>query len=830
MKTHHFPVSALTRLLSGAALLATTALFAQAPAKIITLDHGGAPQSANYARAQGEVTFANGPANFYAFSPASTGEPAPLEAVTLRFSAATTITKIESTNASFQVESGGSCAAGNAYSKGDTCMVLMRFTPQGPGRRLGQLKVSHTASAEPAAFGLGGFGYAPAVQFTPALTNTMAVTYSAPNGILNSVGNITVDGGDLLYIADSGNTLIRRIDSSGGLADTTPVAVPASIAVDTFGVTYAVSPGASQYFSYYDPQGGYTWYFNTYKSGTCTPSAPCNLSTVGMGTPNSLSIDGNNNLFLEEQTEGAMEAPVGGVAGYEGDTGPTIDVWYLQDEFAPFGSAATAMAVNANDELFTGYSYGSNACDIVEEDAYAAEGTTTPSYTRVAGGDKCGYSGDGGLAANAEIETVGQIAFDTAGDLYFSDSANERVRMININSGIITTVVGSGTKGFTDAVGGRSTSVSLSNPTGVAVDSQGQIYVVTQAPSGSTTEVIQKVGTEGYLIFPSTTEGTASATQVVSVTNTGNSNMVLGSYTFNGADPGDFSIDPNTTNCVLTAGAALASGGNCKIGVIFKPAATGTRTAYLNLLDNTAAGINSVELSGTSTAPAPAFAPGSVAFPATTPTMSNALPVTVTNQGNVALEVSTITLSGANADAFSIAGNCTGGSIAPGASCNLTVTFKPSSTGNYSASLNFTDNAPDSPQSVFVTGSGVKPYTSATRLASAANPSAACTAVALNVTVTTSDGSVASGPVSIQMGALTLASGTLTNGMATLTVQGLAPGLNLLTASYGGDTEHNGSASATLSQMVDRGSCGSLRLPQPVHDAPLHDQPVADRP
>jgi hypothetical protein len=216
--------------------------------------------------------------------------------------------------------------------------------------------------------------------------------------------------------------------------------------------------------------------------------------------------------------------------------------------------------------------------------------------------------------------------------------------------------------------------------------------------------------------------------------------------------------------------------------------------------------------------------PGSISFPATPPSKTNTIPVTVTNTGNLDLKVSDVTLGGANADAFSFTGNCAGGSIAPNASCTLSVTFKPSSTGSYSAALNFTDNAPHSPQSVSVSGSGATLSISATKLASAANPAAACAAVAFHVTVSTSDGGSATGPVSLQAGALTLASGTLTNGTATLTVPGLAPGLNLLTASYGGDEEHAASTSEILSQMVDRGSCRTLNLPQPLHATPLTEQ------
>jgi hypothetical protein len=821
------------QVLLGAALLRPVAGIAQGSRPVVTLDRGGAPQSPNYVRAQGEYSYANGPANFYAFSPAHVGKPAPLEAVTLRFSAPTTITKIESTNDDFVVEDGGSCMAGNSFSKGDTCIVLMRFTPLGPGRRLGGLTVSHTASAEPASIGLGGNGYAPAISFVPAATSTIAATLSGSTGVLKSAQNLTV-AGDVLYIPDTGNDLLREIDASGTLTNVTPeYGAPASVAVDSFGDVWAINvePPSSRAccnLAYYRPWEQFVWNVGYTGDGPiCTASAPCSLENTGLFDPANIIIDSDNNLFMEEGSEGALEMPVGGLLAL---LNPDPNLWWLTDEAVFYGPGQAAFAVNASDYLFTSFTDISETpsfCAIVEEPLYGAE-TSNPNYIRVAGGDKCGYAGDGGQATNAEIgSSFGQIAFDLAGDLYFTDTANERVRMINVNTGIITTVLGTGANAFTDASGNRSTMVNLSNPTGVAVDSQGQIYVITDAPSGSSTEVVQKVSATGYLPFPNTTQGATSAAQIATATNTGNSTMILTNYAFTGPHPGDFSIDPTTTSCPLTGGSTLDPGQSCKIGVLFKPAATGARSADLRLLDNTVTNTNTIELIGVGEAATADFAlvPGSVTFPATAPTLSNTIPLTVTNKGNVDLKIDSIALGGADADAFSVTGNCADGSIAPGAACNLKVTFKPSSDGRYSATIRFNDNAPDSPQSVSIEGSGVKPFTSATKLTSAANPAPACAAVQFHISVSTSDGTSATGPVSLHLGTLTVASGTLHEGAATLTVEGLAPGVNILTASYGGDTEHDGSTSAALLQKIDHGSCSVFR---PLHS--VHDAPVADRP
>jgi uncharacterized protein (TIGR03437 family) len=87
-----------------------------------------------------------------------------------------------------------------------------------------------------------------------------------------------------------------------------------------------------------------------------------------------------------------------------------------------------------------------------------------------------GFSGDNGPAASAMLGQPVALALDTAGNLYFADSANERVRKIDLNTGIITTVAGNGINAFSGD-GGLATSASLGTPIGVAADNNGNIYI-----------------------------------------------------------------------------------------------------------------------------------------------------------------------------------------------------------------------------------------------------------------------------------------------------------------------------------------------------------------
>jgi sugar lactone lactonase YvrE len=93
----------------------------------------------------------------------------------------------------------------------------------------------------------------------------------------------------------------------------------------------------------------------------------------------------------------------------------------------------------------------------------------------IAGTGSRGYSGDGGPAVKAKLNQPQGFAFDKVGNLYVSDSANNRVRRID-RKGIITTVAGNGHHGYSGD-GGQATAARLSDPYGLAFDAKGNLYV-----------------------------------------------------------------------------------------------------------------------------------------------------------------------------------------------------------------------------------------------------------------------------------------------------------------------------------------------------------------
>jgi sugar lactone lactonase YvrE len=128
----------------------------------------------------------------------------------------------------------------------------------------------------------------------------------------------------------------------------------------------------------------------------------------------------------------------------------------------------------------------------------AADGTL-----RLVAGSSYGFSGDGGPATDARLASPSGLALDSMGNLYIADSGNHRIREVTTD-GVITTIAGTGTAGLSGD-GGPATSAQLSSPTSLALDADGNLYI-------ADTDRVRKVGVDGVI---STVAGGGSASLVV---------------------------------------------------------------------------------------------------------------------------------------------------------------------------------------------------------------------------------------------------------------------------------------------------------------------------
>jgi CSLREA domain-containing protein len=215
--------------------------------------------------------------------------------------------------------------------------------------------------------------------------------------------------------------------------------------------------------------------------------------------------------------------------------------------------------------------------------------------------------------------------------------------------------------------------------------------------------------------FGSVTAGNSSAPQTVTVSNTGVTNLVIGTITITGADPSDF-----TKSNDACSGQTVAPLANCTVDVAFSPSTTGSKSAGLSIPSNDSdTPTATVALSGTGTA---APVPDIAVTDSVAPTSDLQIPfgnvmegnvsdqtVTITNNGNADLTIGTVASANPLTAPFGITvDTCSGQTIAPARSCALTARFAPTSTGGFTDSFDIPNNDPDTPTvTMSVSGTGL---------------------------------------------------------------------------------------------------------------------------
>ncbi|MGA2606727.1 MAG: choice-of-anchor D domain-containing protein [Terriglobia bacterium] len=203
------------------------------------------------------------------------------------------------------------------------------------------------------------------------------------------------------------------------------------------------------------------------------------------------------------------------------------------------------------------------------------------------------------------------------------------------------------------------------------------------------------------LSFSSQVVGTTSAAQTVTLSNTGAAALSITSISI--------SSDFGQTN---TCSASLAASAQCTFGVTFTPTASGSRSGTLTITDNAAGSPHTVTLSGTGTAPSVILSPTILPFSnQLVGATSAAQAVTLSNNGTASVIISSVAASGDFAQT-----NTCGTSVAGGANCTIHVTFNPTAPGKRTGTLTITDNAPNTPQTASLSGTGTAVSLSATSL------------------------------------------------------------------------------------------------------------------
>ena len=201
--------------------------------------------------------------------------------------------------------------------------------------------------------------------------------------------------------------------------------------------------------------------------------------------PNNMAVDAQGNVYisasglsmvLKVATNGVVSVFAGnGLSGSGGDGGLAVGASL---------SYPAGLAFDSSGNLYIADVYASNVRKV----------DTNGIITTVAGdGGQGGFSGDGGLATKALLAGPWGIAVDKSGNLYIADNGNNRIRMVTASTGIVSTIAGSSTVGYSGD-GGPATQATFKLPTGIAIDLSGNLYI-----ADTYNHVIRKINTSGII-------------------------------------------------------------------------------------------------------------------------------------------------------------------------------------------------------------------------------------------------------------------------------------------------------------------------------------------
>lgn len=309
-----------------------------------------------------------------------------------------------------------------------------------------------------------------------------------------------LDGQGNVYIASSDVRRVYKIDASGtatvfagtGVAgssgDGGPAAMakfinPQGIALDSAGNVYIVDD-LGERVRKVDTSGIITTFAGTGIQGFSGDNGPAALAQLG--GPDAVAVDGAGNIYIAEFVNQRVRKvdPTGtittfagnGTPGFAGDNGPASSA---QLNF-PFG-----LAVDSSSNLYIADADNNRVRKV----------DVTGKITTFAGGGTTGL-GDGGAATSAELSTPQGLAFDAAGNLFITEVTGARVRKVD-TSGTITTVAGNGVRGFSGD-NGLAVQAELGDPLTVAVVTTGNLAGTLYITEGINFDV-RKVDTKGIV-------------------------------------------------------------------------------------------------------------------------------------------------------------------------------------------------------------------------------------------------------------------------------------------------------------------------------------------
>ncbi len=581
------------------------------------------------------------------------------------------------------------------------------------------------------------------------MTGANWITYGSVGsgvGQFLSFLSVAIDSNNRIYIADAGNRRIIRIDDMTGANWTALTQSPSvngfsytfgspeAVAVDSSGKIYVADDGSqAPEVVRVDDMTGLNW-------------TSIFVSPVGTAGLNSISVDASGTVFTGGGGVRAVDEMVG-VLTSSGAVGPIGSYYVFGVTPLPLPSprpsalsfTPSTLSISQNSggtspgQPITLYNFGGSPLKIASISASGKEFAETDNCVgTLTAGATCTvnvtFSPSGAGTVNGTLSIADDSGnLGTTQNVALSGTATAPAvsiapTSVNFHSQILGTTSSAKTVVVTDSGTGpmNVTKVSVTGPfnqtnncssLGAAASCN---IMVTFAPSAlgsalGTLSITDTVGTQNvtlsgngigpFTVSPNALEfnsqlfGTTSAIQTVTATNQATASIDISNIAISGAG---FAIASNT------CGTSLDVGASCTVGVTFSPTVIGDAVGALTFTDSATGSPQTVSIQGNGVG-AIMVSPTSLNFGTVTAgALSASQTVSLTNAQSVPVSFSSIVPSGN----FAVANNTCGTGLAAGANCTIGIKFAPNAVGSFNGSLTFTDNGPNSPQVVSLTGTG----------------------------------------------------------------------------------------------------------------------------
>ena len=694
---------------------------------------------------------------------------------------------------------GDDCKSG-VYSAGQTCTVNVSFKPTAPGERQGAIllldRAGHTLASKPMAAMASGA----VPTFVPGVITTVAgnstTFFFAGDGLQATAAalflpfGVAFDGASNLYIADTYNNRIREVNAQTGIITTvagngvsgfagdggSPLSAslynPSSVQLDSAGNIYIADTGNNRIR---EVNISTNTIFTVAGNGSGAPysgdSAPA--TSVSLSSPHGISLDSTGNLYIADTGNNVIRlvnvaantittVAGNGASDYTGDGNPAI--------------AATLKAPWDVAVLNTGGFY---IADRKNNVVRMVDGTGI--ITTFAGTGAAGNTGNGGLASASRLNAPSGLAIDIAGNLYISDTGNNRVQKVNPGKNTINTVAGSGG----DSDNYPANLATLYGPYALALDAKGSLFIADAAHNR-----IRKVSSNiAVLDYPVMRVGNVSAPMSQIIENDGVATLDVSTITV----ATNAQLDPATSCNSNTPIDPLAQ---CTVVAEFTPT-TLDAAGSIVINSNGTNAPNTIRIQG----------PTQNTYPATVLLSSTPNPSIVGN--SVFFSVQVVNSGGIVATGtITLVVDSKTNTTMPLTNGNAVINVSNLPVGQHTITASYSGDKNDSSAVSMPVDQIVKPApvnsSTTTTLTSSSNPVAVGQILNLNATVAavTAGGAVPTGTVQFMDGPKLLGPGTLNAGTASIGISSLTAGNHQITAVYSGSSTYTGSTSPVLIQVV----------------------------